>query len=176
MLDDDGDMEKHLQQVERLKRQIEEQGEQISDSSYVSVLLNYAPPRYNVQVSILEAQVDANPTTVINRLLEEYRKFLITKPDEVKMAMLTNQCKGANQKGGKSKSGRSSSPPKFEGKCKHCSKRGHKEDQCWIKHPELKPEKSRKDEKVERPKYAMMATAMCRLTKGSLDEAGIGGF
>jgi len=31
MTDDDGDMEKHLQQVERLKR---EQGEQISDSSY----------------------------------------------------------------------------------------------------------------------------------------------
>src|SRR5579859_6081738 len=29
MLDDDGDMEKHLQRVERLKRQIEEQGETI---------------------------------------------------------------------------------------------------------------------------------------------------
>jgi hypothetical protein len=35
MMDDDGDMEKHLQKVERLKRQIEEQGEQISDSSYL---------------------------------------------------------------------------------------------------------------------------------------------
>ena len=43
MTDDDGDMEKHLQKIERLKRQIEEQGEQISDSSYVSVLLNCAP-------------------------------------------------------------------------------------------------------------------------------------
>src|SRR5271154_5564799 len=56
MMDDDGDMEKHLQKIERLKRQIEEQGEQISDSSYVSVLLNCAPPRYDVQISILEAQ------------------------------------------------------------------------------------------------------------------------
>src|SRR5579859_4407584 len=35
MIDDDGDMEKHLQGVEWLKRQIEEQGEQISDSSCV---------------------------------------------------------------------------------------------------------------------------------------------
>jgi len=45
MVDDDGDMEKHLQKIERLKRQIEEQGERISDSSYVSVLLNCAPTR-----------------------------------------------------------------------------------------------------------------------------------
>ena len=56
MTDDDGDMEKHLQKIERLKRQVEEQGKQISDSSYVSVLLNCAPSRYDVQISILEAQ------------------------------------------------------------------------------------------------------------------------
>src|SRR5271154_5638797 len=91
MLDDDGDMEKHLQKIERLKRQIEEQGEQISDSSYVSVLLNCAPPRYDVQISILEAQDDVTSTIIINRLLEEYRKFLAGKPDETKMALLTNQ-------------------------------------------------------------------------------------
>src|SRR5579862_5918080 len=157
MTDDDGDMEKHLQKVERLKRQIEEQGEQISDSSYVSVLLNCAPPRYDVQISILEAQDDVTSTIIINRLLEEYRKYLITKPEETKMALLTSQRKGANQKGGKSKSGRNSNS-KFDGKCNHCSKRGHKEDQCWIKHPELKPEKSRRDEKSERLKYALMAT------------------
>src|SRR5579859_7294256 len=161
MMDDDGDMEKHLQKVERLKRQIEEQGEQISDSSYVSVLLNCAPPRYDVQISILEAQNDVTSTIIINRLLEEYRKFLITKPEETKMALLTNQGKRANQKGGKSKSGKNSpSSPKFDGKCNHCSKRGHKEDQCWIKHPELKPEKNRRDEKNERPIYALMATSM----------------
>ena len=154
MTDDDGDMEKHLQQVERLKRQIEEQGEQISDSNYVSILLNCAPARYDVQISILEAQSDVTPTIIINRLLEEYRKFLATKTEKPMMAMLTNQGKGTNQKGGKSKSGRT--PTKFDGKCNHCNKRGHKEDQCWTKHPELKPEKSRKD---ERPKYSMMATA-----------------
>jgi len=56
MIEDDGDMEKHLQKIERLKRQIEEQGETISDSNYISVLLNCAPPRYDTQISILEAQ------------------------------------------------------------------------------------------------------------------------
>jgi hypothetical protein len=44
MMDDDGNMEKHLQQIERLKRQIEEQGEEVSDSSYIGILLNCAPP------------------------------------------------------------------------------------------------------------------------------------
>src|SRR5579859_4049451 len=154
MSDDDGDMEKHLQQVERLKRQIEEQGEQISDSSYISVLLNCAPPpRYDVQISILEAQDDVTSTIINNRLLEEYRKFLITKPEEKRMAMRADQ-----RKGGKSKSGRNTNSTKFDGKCNHCNKRGHKEDQCWTKHPELKPEKSRRDERNERPKFALMAT------------------
>src|SRR5271155_3678370 len=160
MTDDDGDMEKHLQGVERLKRQIEEQGERISDSSYVSVLLNCAPSRYDVQISILKGQDDVTSTIIINRLLEEYRKFLIAKPEKTKMALLANQGRRGNQKGGKSKSGRNSLSSRFDGKCNHCNKHGHKEDQCWVKHPELRPEKSRKDEKVERPKYAMMATTM----------------
>ena len=161
MTDDDGDMEKHLQKVEHLKRQIEEQGEKISDSSYVSVLLNCAPPRYDVQISILEAQDDVTSTIIINRLLEEYRKFLAGKPEETKMAMLTNQGRRANQKGGKkSGNGKTSSSSRFDGKCNHCNKRGHKEDQCWVKHPELRPEKSRNEGKNETPKYAMMATAM----------------
>src|SRR5437762_1326746 len=128
-----GDMEKHLQKIERLKRQIEEQGELISGSSYVSVLLNCAPSRYDVQISILEAQDDVTSTIIINRLLEEYRKFLTAEPEKTLMAMLTNQGKGVH-KGQKSKK-------KFDGKCNQCNKQGHKEDQCWIKHPELKPEK-----------------------------------
>jgi hypothetical protein len=57
MTDDDGDMEKHLQKVERLKRQIEEQGEEISDSSYISMLLNCAPARYDIQISILRHKI-----------------------------------------------------------------------------------------------------------------------
>src|SRR5579859_5027981 len=165
MLDDDGDMEKHLQRVERLKRQIEEQGETISDSNYVSVLLNCAPPQYDVQISILEAQDDVMSSIIINRLLEEYRKFLITKPEEKRMAMRADQ-----RKGGKSKSGRNpSSSPKFDGKCNHCNKRGHKEDQCWTKHPELKLEKSRRDERNEKPKFAMTATISVAVPKRQSD-------
>jgi len=127
MVDDDGDMEKHLQKIERLKRQIEEQGEQISPSSYISVLLNCAPSRYDVPISILEAQDDVTSDIIINRLLEEYRKFLAARPEKTLMAMLTNQGgKGANQKNEKSKNTKA----KFDGNCYHCNKQNHKKDQC----------------------------------------------
>src|SRR5579859_2702571 len=118
MTDDDGDMEKHLQKVERLKRQIEEQGEKISESSYISVLLNCAPSRYDVQISIMEAQDDVTPSIIINRLLEEYRKFLETKTEKSVMALISH----SRDKGGlgKGKSGKNLS--KFDGKCNHCSK------------------------------------------------------
>jgi len=162
MVDDDGNMEKHLQQIERLKRQIEEQGEKVSESNYISILLNCAPPRYDIQISILEAQDDVTSTIIINRLLEEYRKFLVTNsPEEKKLAMLANG-KRTNQRGGKPRAGGGDSSPtsKFDGKCNHCNKRGHKETQCWIKHPELKPEKGRRNDQIDKPKYAMMATSM----------------
>ena len=54
MIDDNDDMKKHFQKIERLKRQIEKQGERISDSSYINILLNYASTRYDIQISILE--------------------------------------------------------------------------------------------------------------------------
>src|SRR5277367_3228690 len=77
------------------------------------------------------------------------------------MTLLTNQSKRANQKGGKSKNEKnSSSSPRFNGNCNHCNRQGHKEAQCWTKHPELKPEKSRRDDRNERPKFAMMATSL----------------
>ena len=63
------------------------------------------------------------------------------------MAMLINQ--------GKKKSKNAKA---FDGNCNHCNKHDHKKDQCWIKHPELKSKKSRKDGRMERPKYSLMAT------------------
>src|SRR5213075_2668115 len=150
MTDDDGNMEKHLQRVEALKRQIEEQGEKVSESSYVSVLLNCAPSRYDVQVSILEAHDDVKPATIINRLLEEYRKFLVAKEDKPVTALMSTQGKGK---------GSMNSRKRFEGKCNHCKKQGHKENQCWVKHPELRPTRQGGKDK---PKFSMMATVTQR--------------
>src|SRR5271167_2001645 len=122
------------------------------------MLLNCALPHYDVQISILEAQDDVTSTIIINRLLEEHRKFLAAKSEKILMAMLINQGKGVHK--------RQKSKKKFDGKCNQCNKQGHKEDQCWIKHSELKPEKSRKDERMERPKYSLMATTTPKRQSG----------
>src|SRR5271170_1643776 len=171
MADDDGDMEKHLQNVERVKRQIEEQGEKVSDSNYISILLNCAPPRYNVVISILEAQDDVTSQIIINRLLEEYRKFQAVKEEVPKQALLTNQRQSTNQKHGngnrKGKSPSSSKPPP---RCTFCNKGRHKEDQCWLKHPELRPERDEQGVKAERPKYSMMATVRSPKRQSSPDD------
>jgi hypothetical protein len=70
--------------VQRLKRQVEEQGEKISDTVYNTILLNSVPEEYKVAVSILEAQ-----DQLINRIMEEYRKIGAEDSGKTKMAMLT---------------------------------------------------------------------------------------
>jgi hypothetical protein len=71
---EDGDMEKHLQRVKRLKRQVEEQGEKVSDTVYNGILLNSVPDDYNIAVNILESQDRLTPEMIINRLMEASRK------------------------------------------------------------------------------------------------------
>ena len=65
-------MEQHLQRVQRLKRQVEEQGEKISDTVYNTILLNSVPEEYKIAVSILEAQDQLTPAIIFNRIMEEY--------------------------------------------------------------------------------------------------------
>ena len=68
------DMEKHLQKVQHLKRKCEEQGEEISDNVYTAILLNSVSEEYLIAVAILESQEKLTPASILNRLMEEYRK------------------------------------------------------------------------------------------------------
>jgi hypothetical protein len=49
-MESDVTMEQHLQRVQRLKRQVEEQGEKISDTVYNAVLLNSVPEKFRILV------------------------------------------------------------------------------------------------------------------------------
>jgi Reverse transcriptase (RNA-dependent DNA polymerase)/gag-polypeptide of LTR copia-type/Integrase core domain len=154
--DDSIDMEHHLQRVQRLKRQVEEQGEKISDTIYNSVLLNSVPDDYKITVSILESQEKLTPTTIINRLLEETRKIYGAGGGDTKVALMSNSSSG--NPAGKTKK---KDTTKINLKCTSCGKNGHVEADCWTKHPEKRPTKSgskseKKKEKAE-AKYAMSA-------------------
>ena len=65
----EGDLERHLQRVQHLKCQCEEQGETISDTIYNGILLKSVPEDFKIAVSILESQDKLTPTSIINRLL-----------------------------------------------------------------------------------------------------------
>ena len=154
--DDSLDMEHHLQRVQRLKRQVEEQGEKISDTIYNSVLLNSVSDDYKITVSILESQEQLTPTVIINRLLEETRKIYGVGGGDTKVALMSNSS-SANS-AGKSKK---KDATKINLKCTSCSKNGHVEIDCWTKHPEKRPTKSgskseKKKDKAD-AKYAMSA-------------------
>jgi hypothetical protein len=141
-------MEQHLQQVQRLKRQVEEQGEKVSDTMYNSILLNSVPEEYKIVVSILEAQDQLTPTIIINRIMEEYRKLGAEDAGRINMAMLTKHRKG-----------KLSRDHQLDGPtCNHCNKQGHTEDRCWTAHPELNPHKNGIKEEAKKATFSMKAT------------------
>src|SRR5579859_8196963 len=137
-------MEQHLQRVQRLKRQVEERGEKISDTVYNTILLNSVPEEYKIAVSILEAQDQLTPTIIINQILEEYRKMGTEDAGKIKVAMFTKHRKGKSQ-------------PKTQF-CTHCQKKGHTDEKCCIEHPELHPTKNGSQKKTGKAMISMKAT------------------
>ena len=144
-------MEQHLQKVQRLKRQVEEQGEKVSTLIYNGILLNSVSDSYKITTSILEAQPDLKPEMIINRLLEENRKSIGSGVQSgIKIALMSHAGKSSvnpSKKAGRSKSGI---------KCSHCNRDGHTEDRCFLKHPEMRPKNGRGKKSLS-GRYAMAA-------------------
>ena len=128
--DDSIDMKHYFQQVQRLKRQVEEQGEKIFDIIYNSILLNSVPDDYKITVSILKSQEKLNPMVIINRLLEETRKIYGTGGGDTKVALMSNSSLGNSTEKTKKKDA-----TKINLKSTSCGKNGHVEIDCWTKHP-----------------------------------------
>src|SRR5579862_2096253 len=151
--EDSIDMEHHLQRIQRLKCQVEEQGEKISDNIFNSVLLNSVPENYKIAVSILESQDKLTPQIIVNRLLEETRKMYGHGSGDGRVALFTHSGKPGDKK---------NNSGKLNLKCTECKRTGHVEADCWIKHPEKRPAKSRskgkKEKGSEEAKFAMSAT------------------
>ena len=81
-LDPGADLEAHVQRMLRLRRIVEEQGEKVSDTFFIGILLNSLSDDYAVVTSIIEGQADLPPDQVINKLMEEYRKRVQNRENE----------------------------------------------------------------------------------------------
>ena len=166
-MEDGDDVEAHLQRVDRLKRRVEEQGEQVTDTVYNGVLLNSVSDSevYATAVKVLEGDANLTPEIIINRLLEEKRKLGLDDAGKLKLAMLTNQSRGQNRTG--TKKSQKTKNDKKSVNCDHCNKAGHTEDKCWTKHPHLKPSKT---PKPSEPRVSMRATVSLGESKSSSDK------
>jgi hypothetical protein len=123
----------------------------LEDDIKLAIILNGLPEQYRYLVVSLVVSLEKQETIDFDeltaRLLEEELKVDPKAGMTVMLAKKKNSgglaCYRCGQVGHLKRD--------CPGKCSHCNKAGHDESQCWIKHPELRPEGNGRD------KYAMTA-------------------
>ena len=131
-LSEGDNMDEYLRGVRAKMSELSTVGLKLEDDIKLAIILNGLPDRYRYLVVSLEQQETIDFDELTARLLEEEVKV---DPGAGIRAMLSRRagaCYGCGQVGHVKKN--------CSGKCAHCNKAGHNESQCWIKHPELRPE------------------------------------
>src|SRR5262249_45983865 len=134
-LEENGNLEEYLKTFQTVREKLQEQGITFEDAVYKSTLLLSLPDSYAIVVGIIESNEDMTTEMVENRLMKEWRK---------RKGELNSTTASLTSHGGKVGKGRKSGKPKSDLKCTHCDKKGHVENGCWTKNPELKPKRKRK--------------------------------
>ena len=120
-------------------------GLKLEDDIKLAIILNGLSERYRYLVVSFEKQETIDFDELMARLLEEEVKVDLTVAGSIAMMSRKAICYIC----GDVRHLKRDCPRK----CRHCNKGGHKESQCWIKHPELKPERRGESE----AKYAVTA-------------------
>jgi len=80
-----------------------------------------------ISQTIRSTNTDIDLTQLFSQLVDESRR--LNAREDTEMALPSKDQKADDKA--------KNSPTKP--KCSHCQRKGHKEEKCWIKHPELKP-------------------------------------
>jgi gag-polypeptide of LTR copia-type len=126
-------MDTYLNKIRRLTNDLAARNLAIPNKVIVAYVLNNLTPEYDHTVAIISQTLrtdnaDIDLTELFSQLTDETRRLKATTRD-IEMAMPSQSSKPKGPKGSKG-------PSKF--KCSYCHKKGHSEDKCFLKHPELK--------------------------------------
>ena len=126
-------MDVYLRAVREKMSELAVVGLKLEDDIKPAIILNGLSECYRYLVVYLVVSLEKQETIDFDeltaRLLEEELKVDQQTRATAMMSRKNEQCYRCGQMGHLKR--------KSPGKCKHC---GHTESQCWIKHPELKPD------------------------------------
>ena len=126
-------IESYLTKIKRLTDELAARNLAIPNKVIAAYTLNNLTADYEYTVAIISQTIrstnlDVDLNLLFAQLLDESRR--LKSRGDVEMAMPI-QGGGASNKANK---------PNTKPKCNHCKKTGHKEDKCWVKNPDLKPQ------------------------------------
>ena len=149
-MDSKDDVATHITKVESMARRLKDMGEAPSESAVITKILCSLPNCYRGLLSAWDSTPAAEQTlaNLTARLLkeQEVERKLEKTMESLSLCEDRNEALIASGKQAKKWSGsrrpqqqqHQNGNKKFAGECFHCKKVGHRESDCWQKHPEKK--------------------------------------
>uniref|UniRef100_A0ABD2W186 Retrovirus-related Pol polyprotein from transposon TNT 1-94 n=1 Tax=Trichogramma kaykai TaxID=54128 RepID=A0ABD2W186_9HYME len=124
------DIATHIAKIEDLCCSLKSMKETVSDSMMITKIIMTLPAEYNHFISAWDS-VSSEQKTVENltsRLIMEETRHSNTEKSE---NALVSHSKNSNNQGSSKNSTQSKKRQQFQGNCRKCGKRGHKQRDCW---------------------------------------------
>ncbi len=135
---DGDDIDKYLNSFRKAAAALTSIGAAMSDGELTDMLLCSLPPSFDALIETTqESRNKASFMITCERVTARVRrqKLRIEEGSEETSTAFYSRHDGDVTVAAESKSGRERDRPR----CNHCNRLGHEADRCWVKHPELKP-------------------------------------
>lgn len=147
-MDSKDDVATHITKVESLARRLKDMGEAPTESAIITKILCSLPSCYRGLLSAWDSTPE-NEQTLANltaRLLKEQevekKMEKLSLSEERNEALVAQGKRASSNSSNRRPQHQQKGNKKFAGECYHCKKVGHREADCWAKHPDKRKQKS----------------------------------